>query len=185
MDRYTLWCSKWITKKDLLCSTGTLLNFMGQPGWEGSLGENGYRYMYDWIPSLFTWNYHNIINWLYTPTQNKNLKTKKVLATPSTPPPPRGRSLAVSQEKVLREHNRAGSLIWDFPHAELWEICFVLFLIHFLATSCAYGFLVSWPGTEPPTHALEAQILKPLDHQGPTFLLFLSYPVCSRFIYFF
>ena len=25
---------------------GTLLNIMWQPGWEGSLGENGYMYMY-------------------------------------------------------------------------------------------------------------------------------------------
>ena len=25
---------------------GTLLNVMWQPGWEGSLGENGYTYMY-------------------------------------------------------------------------------------------------------------------------------------------
>ena len=25
---------------------GTLLNVMWQPGWEGSLGENGYMYMY-------------------------------------------------------------------------------------------------------------------------------------------
>ena len=27
---------------------GMLLNVMWQPGWEGSLGENGYMYMYDW-----------------------------------------------------------------------------------------------------------------------------------------
>ena len=26
---------------------GTLFNVMWQPGWEGSLGENGYMYMYD------------------------------------------------------------------------------------------------------------------------------------------
>jgi len=29
---------------------------MWQPGWEGSLGENGYMYVYDWVPLLFTWN---------------------------------------------------------------------------------------------------------------------------------
>ena len=28
-------------------STGTLLNVMWQPGWEESLGDNGYMYMYD------------------------------------------------------------------------------------------------------------------------------------------
>ena len=28
--------------------------------------------MYDLVPSLFTWNYHNIINWLYTKTREGN-----------------------------------------------------------------------------------------------------------------
>ena len=28
----------------------------------GELGENGYMYMYGWVPSLFIWNYHNIVN---------------------------------------------------------------------------------------------------------------------------
>ena len=47
MDMYTLLCLNWITNKDLLYSTcGSLLNNRWQPGWEGSLGENGYVYMY-------------------------------------------------------------------------------------------------------------------------------------------
>ena len=37
---------------------------MWQPGWEGGLGENGSMYMYDCVPSLFTWNYHNTVNQL-------------------------------------------------------------------------------------------------------------------------
>ena len=36
---------------------------MWQPGWEGSLGENGFR-MYGWVSSLPTWNSHNIVNQL-------------------------------------------------------------------------------------------------------------------------
>ena len=35
-----------MTNKDLLVAQGTLLNVMWQPGWEGSLGENGYVYMH-------------------------------------------------------------------------------------------------------------------------------------------
>ena len=35
----------------------------------GSLGENGYMYVYGWVPSLFTWTYHNIVNWLYPNTK--------------------------------------------------------------------------------------------------------------------
>ena len=46
---------------------------MWQPGWEGSLGENGCMTMYDWVPSLFAWNYHSMVNQLY-PIQNKKLK---------------------------------------------------------------------------------------------------------------
>ena len=49
---------------------------MWQPGWEGSLGENGYRYMYSWVPLPSTWNYLNIING-YMPIQNKKLKKRE------------------------------------------------------------------------------------------------------------
>ena len=34
----------WITNKDI--TQGSLLNVVWQPGWEGSLGENGYMCMY-------------------------------------------------------------------------------------------------------------------------------------------
>ena len=39
MDRHTLLYFKWITNKDLLCSSGALLSVMWQPGREGSLGR--------------------------------------------------------------------------------------------------------------------------------------------------
>ena len=42
---------------------------MWQPGWEGSLGENGYMCMYGRVPSLSTWNYDNIVNRLYPNTK--------------------------------------------------------------------------------------------------------------------
>ena len=50
---------------------GTLLNVMRQPGWEGGLGENGFVYVDGWVPSLFTWNYHDIVNWLYANATQK------------------------------------------------------------------------------------------------------------------
>ena len=45
---------------------------MWQPGWEGSLGENGYMkwmdtYMYGWVSSLFTWNYCKVACYLVVP----------------------------------------------------------------------------------------------------------------------
>ena len=57
---------------------GTLLSVMWQPGRYGSLGENGYMYMYGWVPLLFTWNYHNIVNQLYPNTKQKVQKKKYV-----------------------------------------------------------------------------------------------------------
>ena len=44
MDMYKLLYLKWITNKDLRLAQGTLLNVVWQPGWERSLGENGYMY---------------------------------------------------------------------------------------------------------------------------------------------
>ena len=39
--------------------------------------------MYDWVPLLSTWNYHNSVNWLYGKTKqkevNKNKSTQKSL----------------------------------------------------------------------------------------------------------
>ena len=46
MDIYTLLYLKWINNKDLLYSTLNSVQIMWQPGWEGSLGENGYMYVY-------------------------------------------------------------------------------------------------------------------------------------------
>ena len=43
MDMYTLLYFKWV----IYCiAQGTLFNVMWQAGWEGSLGENGYVYIY-------------------------------------------------------------------------------------------------------------------------------------------
>ena len=48
VDMYTLLYIKWITNRVLLYTAqGTLLSVTWQPGWEGSLGENGCMYMYD------------------------------------------------------------------------------------------------------------------------------------------
>ena len=49
---------KWI----IFCRAhGTLLSVMWQTGWEEGFRENRYMNMYDWVPSWFTWNYHNIV----------------------------------------------------------------------------------------------------------------------------
>ena len=48
---------------------------MWQPEWEESLGKNGsmYMYMYDGVPLLFTWNYHNT----YSAIPQYKIKSKK------------------------------------------------------------------------------------------------------------
>ena len=60
MDRYTILYLKWITNQNLLYSTRNSAQSYVVPGWDGGLRENGYMYMYGWVPSLFTSNYHNI-----------------------------------------------------------------------------------------------------------------------------
>ena len=34
-----------------------------------SLGEDGYMYMNGWVPLRFSWNCHNVVNWLYLHTK--------------------------------------------------------------------------------------------------------------------
>ena len=67
INMYTLVYFKWIINRvQLYIAQGTLLNVMWQPGWEGSLGENGYMYMFDWISLLCTQNCHSIVCQLYS-----------------------------------------------------------------------------------------------------------------------
>ena len=73
---YTLLYLKWITHKDPRIAQGTLLNVSWQPGWEGSLGENGYMciYIIGWVPLL---PLETVTTLLIGYTSNKKLKTKK------------------------------------------------------------------------------------------------------------
>ena len=50
---YVLLHLKWITNKIYHTVHGTLLNITWQPGWKGSLGENGYINIDGCIPLLF------------------------------------------------------------------------------------------------------------------------------------
>ena len=54
MDMYTLLYLKWITNKGQLYSTWSYAQCYVAAGMGGSLRENGYMYMYGWVPSLFT-----------------------------------------------------------------------------------------------------------------------------------
>ena len=76
MDMYTLLYLKWITNKDHCTVQGTLLDVMGQPGWEESFGENGYMYIY--IAESFHCSPETITTLLigYTSIKNKKLKKK-------------------------------------------------------------------------------------------------------------
>ena len=69
-------------KKSVLMSyhiaQGTLFSVMWQPGQEGSLGKNGYMYMYGWVALLSTWNYHNIVNWLYSSKRRQRIPNGSV-----------------------------------------------------------------------------------------------------------
>ena len=64
---YTLLHLKWITNKDLLYSTGNSSQCY-VAAWMGK-DFGGEWNMYGWVPSLSTWNYHNIVNQLYSHTK--------------------------------------------------------------------------------------------------------------------
>ena len=71
----TLLYLKWITNKDLLYSTGNSAQCYVATWMGGGVGG-------EWIHmcvglSPFSWNYYDIVNWLYTPIQNKKLKKKQ------------------------------------------------------------------------------------------------------------
>ena len=53
-----------------------VFNGMWQPGWEESLGENGYINMYVGVPSLFTCSSRNIVHQLYSNTKLKVFKNR-------------------------------------------------------------------------------------------------------------
>ena len=76
IDMYTLLYLKWITNKDLPYSTWNSAQCYVAAWMGGGMGENGYMDMNDWVPSLFAWNYHNIVNQL--------LSRVRLFATPWT-----------------------------------------------------------------------------------------------------
>ena len=66
MDIYMLYL-KWITHKDRLFSTRTLLNVTCQPGWERGLRENGHRTeSLHCSPETIT---ALLVNWLFPDTK--------------------------------------------------------------------------------------------------------------------
>ena len=54
----TLLYLKWITNETLLYSTENSAQCYVATEWEGSLGENGCMYVYDWVTLPCTWNRH-------------------------------------------------------------------------------------------------------------------------------
>ena len=56
IDRYTVLYLKWIINKDLLYSTWKSAQCYVAAWMGGEFGENGYTYMYGWVPLMFTRN---------------------------------------------------------------------------------------------------------------------------------
>ena len=52
--------SKWITNKHMELCSKVCASLEGK-----GICRRMDIYIHGWVPSLFTWNYHNIINWLY------------------------------------------------------------------------------------------------------------------------
>ena len=82
MDMYTLLYLKRIPTRSYCRARGTLLNVAWQPGWEGSLEENGHLCTYGWISLLSTWKHYNIVNCLYSEIKWKVKKKKNTSTFP-------------------------------------------------------------------------------------------------------
>ena len=68
---YSLLYLKWITNKEQLYSTGNSAQCYGAARMWGEFRKNAYMNMYGWVPSVVTWNYPNMVNWLYSNTKEK------------------------------------------------------------------------------------------------------------------
>ena len=127
IDMYTLLYLKWITNKDPLYSTWNSAQcyVAAWIRW-GVLGRMGYMFMYGWVPLLFTWNYHNIVNRL------KSSKGKKMRERPQRTP----LALLPSEDTAKRQPsmnketdchqilNLPAPWSWNFQPPEQWEINF-------------------------------------------------------------
>ena len=63
VDMYTLLYFKWIANKNSLYSTENSAQCCVTAWMVGSFRENGSMHVYGWVPLLFTWNCHNVVNW--------------------------------------------------------------------------------------------------------------------------
>ena len=78
IDMYTLLYLKWMTGRDLLCSTENSAQCYVAAWMGGEFGENGCICVYDQVPLRPTWSCHNIVNWLYSYFQKK-VQRKKIV----------------------------------------------------------------------------------------------------------
>ena len=69
MDSHTLRYLKWLSNKDLLNSTGNPAQCYVAAWMGGEFGGKRIHMYLSLSPLLFTWNHHNIVNWLYLNTK--------------------------------------------------------------------------------------------------------------------
>ena len=61
-DRYTSPCLKWTANQGLYSTRSSAACHVAAWRGGGRWGEDGSRYMFGWVPSMFPWNYHNTVN---------------------------------------------------------------------------------------------------------------------------
>ena len=127
--------------------------------WEGSLEENGYMCMYNWVLCLSTWNYHSIVNQLYSNIKQKVLQNE---FSPST----------VELRNTLHVCMHAQSLQSCPTLCDPMDCCRPASSVHgilqagileWVAVPSSRGF--PDPGFKPESPALLADS-SPLSHQG-------------------
>ena len=111
-------CTQSPGKERTYCrAQGALLSVTQHPGWEGGFGEKGYMYMCDRVPSLFTWNNHNIVNRLYAMLcYAKSLQSCPTLCDPIDGSPPGSPIPGILQARTLEW------LAISFSNAWKWRV---------------------------------------------------------------
>jgi len=77
----------WITKRWLVILLSDKIDFKLKKKKITRWG-NGYMHIYGRVPLVFSWNYHNIVNWLHPAAPAKSLQSCPTLCDPRDGSPP-------------------------------------------------------------------------------------------------
>ena len=169
---------------------GTVLNIMWQPGHKGSFGENGYVYMYGWVPLLSIWNYHSVVNWLYSyaaAAAAKSLQSCLTLCDPIDGGSPPGSLIpGILQARTLEWAAISFSNVWKWKVkvkslSRVWLFATPWTAAYQAPSSMGFSRQEYWSGVSLPSLVLLYKVLKnnkknqPIKKRKKSFSLMAQY----------